>query len=67
MYEFSIPDMSCGHCVSTVRKTIAAVDAQAVAEIDLDGHMATIESQQDAAVFAAALNDAGYPATLRTT
>ena len=30
MYEFNIPDMSCGHCVGTVTQAIKSVDPAAV-------------------------------------
>jgi copper chaperone len=63
MYEFDIPDMSCGHCVSTVSKAIKSADPEAVANIDLMRRKATVESKTDPAVIRAALEAAGYPTT----
>lgn len=63
MYEFDIPDMSCGHCVSTVSKAIKTADPDAVANIDLMKRKATVDSKADPAVFRIALEQAGYPVT----
>jgi copper chaperone len=61
MIEFKLPDMSCGHCVGTVTKTVQQLDPQAQVEIDLPSRQVRIESTQDRAVLAAALDEAGYP------
>jgi len=66
MYEFDIPDMSCGHCVAAVSKAIRAADPDATAEVDLTGRKAVVSSKLDAARIGAALDDAGYPSTFRT-
>ena len=63
MYEFDIPDMSCGHCVGTVTKAIKSVDAAAVAKLDLNTRKATVETRADPDAIGAALDEAGYPAT----
>jgi copper chaperone len=63
MYEFDIPDMSCGHCVATVTKAIKSADPEAVANIDLAKRKATVESKADPAILGAALKDAGYLTT----
>jgi len=65
MYEFDIPDMSCGHCVATVTKAIKQADPDAVADVDLIKRMATITSTIDPKTIGAALEDAGYPATFK--
>jgi len=65
MYEYDIPDMSCGHCVATVTKAIKSADPDAVAEVDLTRRTATVSSKLDAQAIVAALDDAGYPATLK--
>jgi copper chaperone len=61
MIEFKLPDMSCGHCVGTVTKTVQQLDPQARVEIDLPSQQVRIESNQDRAALAAALDEAGYP------
>ena len=65
MYEYDIPDMSCGHCVSTVEKAIKAADPQASAEVDLMKRRALVTSTVDPQAIAAAIDEAGYPATFR--
>ena len=63
MYEYDIPDMSCGHCAASVTKAIKASDPEAVADIDLSTRKAKISSSKDPQSIGAALEDAGYPAT----
>ena len=63
MYEFDIPDMSCGHCVSTISKAIKTADPDAVANIDLMKRKATVDSKVASTVFRVALEEAGYPVT----
>lgn len=66
MYEFDIPDMSCGHCVATVTKAIKAADPEATADIDLGNRKAKVSSAVDPKSIGAAMEDAGYPSTFRT-
>ena len=65
MYEYDIPDMSCGHCVTTIEKAIKAADPQANASVDLMKRRALVTSAVDPQAIAAAIDDAGYPATFR--
>jgi copper chaperone len=67
MYEYDIPDMSCGHCVATVTKAIKMADPDAIAAVDLASRKATVESRIDPQAIGAALEDAGYPATFKAT
>lgn len=60
MIEFKLPDMTCGHCVRTVTKTVQAVDAQAKVEIDLPTHQVRIESSREREAFTKALTEEGY-------
>ncbi len=61
MLEFTLPDMSCGHCASTVTKTCTLVDPAAKVNVDLATKKVTVESSQDRRAFAQALAEAGYP------
>jgi copper chaperone len=61
MMEFKVDDMSCGHCAGVITKTVQALDAQARVEVDLAQKKVAIESNQERAVIAAALEEAGYP------
>ena len=61
MIEMNLPDMSCGHCASTVAQTCKLVDPAAKVEVDLQTKLVKIESSEDRKDFAEALTDAGYP------
>ena len=61
MIEFEVKDMSCGHCVSTVTKTVKLVDPAAGVQVDLASKKVSIESSKDRSEFAEALTEAGYP------
>lgn len=65
MYEYEIPDMSCGHCVATVTKAIRQADPAAIANVDLIKRTATVTSTVDPNTIGAALEEAGYPATFK--
>ena len=60
--EFNIPDMSCGHCVGVITKTLKTLDASATLNVDLPAKTITVQTTQDRATVAAALAEAGYPA-----
>ncbi len=61
MLEFNLPDMSCGHCASTVTQTVKLVDPDAKVNVDLSSKQVKIESTEDRASIAEALTEAGYP------
>ena len=61
MVEFSVPAMSCGHCVGVITQTLKQVDPQARVEVDLGGKTVKVESSRDRDAFAGALTEAGYP------
>lgn len=61
MIELNLPDMSCGHCASTVTQTCKLVDPGAKVEIDLNGKKVRIESTEQRQEFEDALTEAGYP------
>ena len=61
MITFEIKDMTCGHCISTITKALAAVDRGARAQFDLATHRVQIESATaDAGELRDAIHDAGY-------
>lgn len=61
MLEFKLPDMSCGHCASTVAKTCQLVDPNAKVEVDLAGKNVKIQSAEEPTEFVQALTEAGFP------
>ena len=62
MIELKLPDMSCGHCASTVTKAVKQVDPAAKVEVDLDTKKVRIDSAEERQAFEQALDEAGYPA-----
>ena len=67
MYELQVEQMSCGHCASTVTKSIQAVDADATVEVDLAQHKVRVQSTAALNQVAAAITAAGYPVVGSTT
>jgi copper chaperone len=62
MMTFTLPDMSCGHCVAAVTKALKAVDAAAEVRTDLASRTVTVATTASRGAVAKALADAGYPA-----
>lgn len=66
MIELNVPDMSCNHCVQTIRKAVAGVDATAHCDIDLGTKRVAVDSALPPSDFVEALEEAGYsPELLR--
>ncbi len=61
--KFTVPDMTCGHCVSTVTKAIKGLDAAAEVKADRASKTLTVETSVPAPAVAKAMEDAGYPNT----
>ena len=59
---FKVEDMSCGHCVSTIRQALAAGLPDAAVAIDLGTKEVRVAG--DAAAAAAILREAGYEPVL---
>jgi copper chaperone len=61
MTNFLVNDMTCGHCVSTITKTLQALDPRAKVTIDLGQRLVKVESASvGAASLQAAIAEAGY-------
>ena len=60
MYQFSVEDMTCGHCVSRVTKAVKAVDSQAEVGISLRDKRVNVRSSAAQDVIAEAIQEAGY-------
>ena len=67
MYELQVEEMSCGHCVSAVTKSVQAIDAQATVEVDLAKRKVRVQSAAELDTIAAAIVAAGYPVVASTT
>ena len=64
MIEFTVNDMTCGHCASTITKAVKEVDAASRCEIDLGAHRVRIQSSHAPDEFRAAIEEAGYTPAL---
>lgn len=60
MIQFSIPSMSCGHCMKAVTQAVQAVDPQAKVDVDLGTKTVKVESQAGREQLVRALAEAGY-------
>lgn len=58
----NVPDMSCGHCKSTVEKALLAVDGVAGASVDLEAKTVAVEHADSVSEDALrdAVTEAGY-------
>lgn len=64
MIEYSIPDMTCGHCAAAVERAIKSVDPTASARIDLASRKALVESVLEPSAIGASIEEAGYAVTV---
>jgi copper chaperone len=55
---FKVSDMTCGHCVGTVRKALEQAFPGAEVNVDLDTHKVVVEGERKKAE--QAIRDAGY-------
>lgn len=61
MITFEVKDMTCQHCVATITRAVAEVDAQAAVRVDLATHRVEIESSTASAqALSQSIQDAGY-------
>lgn len=60
--QFNVPDMSCGHCVSTITQAVQQAVPGARVTVDLAAHRVTVDGAPQAEVVRAAIAQAGYEA-----
>ena len=61
MIAFQVDDMTCGHCVNTLTRALAAADPQAQVRFDLAQHRVQIEpALASAQALREAMTTAGY-------
>lgn len=65
MYELTVADMTCKHCVRRVTEVVHALDADARVDIDLASGKVRIDSQAGLDPIVAAIDAAGYSVTAR--
>lgn len=56
---FTVPGMSCGHCVSAVTEEVSAVEGVSAVDIDLETKLVTVVGGDHEAIVAA-IDEAGY-------
>ena len=61
MFEFTIPSISCSHCVQAVTDAVRSVDPKAQVDVDLASKHVRIEATSGRDAVAGALTQAGYP------
>ena len=62
MTIFSIPDMSCGHCKTSVETAILKLDPRATVTVDLPNRRADVTSSQPDDAVLKSLDAVGFPA-----
>jgi copper chaperone len=61
--RFSVPGMTCGHCVAAVRGEIERVPGVRTVDVDLDSKSVVVTGTAvDQAAVVAAIDEAGYEA-----
>ncbi len=61
MFTFQVNDMTCGHCASTITRSIKATDPGAKITIDLGQHLVSVEATAaDGDELREAIAEAGY-------
>lgn len=63
MYTFSVPDMTCGHCASTITKAVKSEDPKAKVEVSLSERLVKVESSLSTAELTERITEAGYTPT----
>ncbi len=58
--EFTLPTMTCGHCVRTVTEAVQRLDPDAKVTIDLPSHRLQVVSSESIDAVKAVLIEAGY-------
>ena len=60
MVQFNVPDMTCGHCASTITRAVKSADPNARVEISLGEHLVKVESELPREEVAQWIAQAGY-------
>lgn len=64
MYNFTVSDMTCGHCASTIEKAVKSTDPDASVTIDISARKVQVQTARPAEDIANAIKLAGYSGTL---
>ena len=58
--SFSVPDMTCGHCVKAITNAVTTAFPGADVSVDLAAHRVTVGNVSDREGVAAAIAEEGY-------
>jgi len=58
--EYSVPEMSCGHCTAAIEKAVKAADPAATVNCDIATHRVSIDTSLAGVDVTAAIKQAGY-------
>ena len=58
--SFNVQGMTCGHCANAVTQAVRSVDPAAQVQVDLGSGKVQVQSQQDRAAIAKAIEEEGY-------
>ena len=61
-FQFNVPDMTCGHCVSMITKAVKEAVPGATVATDLAAHRVTVDGAPDVEEVRQAIVEAGYEA-----
>jgi len=60
MIEFTLPTMTCNHCVRAITEAVHRIDPSAALTFQLAQHTVQIDSSQPEDIFRSALAEEGY-------
>lgn len=60
MLKLKVPDVSCGHCASTIEKAVKSVDPAARVAVDLGTSTVAVETGADENAICEVIRSAGY-------
>jgi copper chaperone len=60
MIEIKVPDMTCGHCVSTITKAVKELDSGARVEASVADHTVRVESKSSQDEVLHCISEAGF-------
>ena len=60
MLTLKVPEMSCGHCASTIEKAVKSVDPAAKVAVDLGSSTVSVDTKADESAIKEVIKTAGY-------
>ena len=64
MNTYTVPDMSCGHCVAAVKEELSRVDGVEDVTVDLDSKRVSVSGAVSDEAVREAIREAGYEAAV---